>query len=129
MNYSQSKYIQYLGDKTISIWYIESGLNLIEKDDVIFIPDRIINPVGIHEEIYCISSDSCSICYEENSDCRIICNHTFHITCIDKWIDRNPSCPLCRTNVYDICCWYDKHYELPKPTFYMKTVKYLKNCF
>jgi hypothetical protein len=47
----------------------------------------------------------CSICQE---DCQVydkvetkilrelICEHSFHINCIDTWLSNNNSCPMCR---------------------------------
>ncbi len=45
--------------------------------------------------------EKCPICFELNNDIKLIrCQHTFHKTCIDKWLTTNPTCPLCRTRVY-----------------------------
>ena len=44
-------------------------------------------------------NNCCSICFEtlKNKSCRkLICNHQFHINCIDKWLSKNNSCPICR---------------------------------
>ncbi|KAM7263766.1 hypothetical protein ACFE04_001449 [Oxalis oulophora] len=43
----------------------------------------------------------CSICledYEEKDMVRIIpeCEHLFHIKCVDPWLKKNSSCPICR---------------------------------
>jgi hypothetical protein len=46
----------------------------------------------------------CSICrnnFVENEICRKItnCNHYFHQTCVDSWLVRNQTCPMCRNLV------------------------------
>ena len=35
--------------------------------------------------------------YPENIT--LICNHTFHTSCINKWLENNNTCPNCRTIV------------------------------
>ena len=43
----------------------------------------------------------CVICLEnvcEKSVKRLPCCHSFHQTCIDKWLEKKPSCPTCRYN-------------------------------
>ncbi|KAI3419845.1 Vacuolar proton pump subunit B (V-ATPase subunit B) (Vacuolar proton pump subunit B) [Psidium guajava] len=48
--------------------------------------------------------NSCSICLEDFK-CRDVarrlpdCHHLFHLCCIDKWISKQRSCPLCRSPV------------------------------
>ncbi|XP_061988088.1 RING-H2 finger protein ATL20-like isoform X1 [Rosa rugosa] len=44
---------------------------------------------------------TCSIClgeYQSKEMLRTIpeCNHYFHVGCIDEWLRKNPTCPLCR---------------------------------
>ncbi|KAL3617980.1 hypothetical protein CASFOL_038302 [Castilleja foliolosa] len=46
----------------------------------------------------------CAICldsFREGDECRNlrICKHLFHSKCVDRWIVKNPSCPVCRTRV------------------------------
>lgn len=50
----------------------------------------------------------CSICqneYEPNQKVKkFTCNHIFHENCIDIWLNKNSTCPLCRKyiiNIYD----------------------------
>ncbi len=41
----------------------------------------------------------CSICHEEDFNIKqtLLCNHTFHQHCIERWFRVNNTCPLCRT--------------------------------
>lgn len=39
----------------------------------------------------------CPICYEDmNRHTTLACGHTFHKDCIDKWAERQNTCPYCR---------------------------------
>ena len=43
----------------------------------------------------------CSICLEDFDETKEIvlgCNHIYHTDCIIEWINKDPSCPLCRNN-------------------------------
>ena len=43
--------------------------------------------------------ENCPICiekFDENIIIKMPCTHLFHKTCIDSWIERNASCPICR---------------------------------
>ena len=46
---------------------------------------------------------SCVICFEEYKDESIIskleCKHIFHENCLNTWIDKNQTCPLCRFKI------------------------------
>ncbi|KAL0359854.1 UNVERIFIED_CONTAM: RING-H2 finger protein ATL56 [Sesamum angustifolium] len=46
----------------------------------------------------------CAICldsFEEGDECRNlpVCKHLFHTKCVDRWIGKKPTCPVCRTRV------------------------------
>ena len=48
------------------------------------------------------SSNECIIClfdYKEETKKTTECNHTFHTECLDRWLENNTSCPLCRTEL------------------------------
>jgi len=45
----------------------------------------------------------CAVClceFEENEKARLLpkCHHSFHIDCIDMWLQSHSTCPLCRTS-------------------------------
>ena len=45
-------------------------------------------------------TDECTICllnYNEETKKATECQHIFHQECIDRWLQENNSCPLCRT--------------------------------
>ncbi|XVF70682.1 hypothetical protein PTKIN_Ptkin11bG0182200 [Pterospermum kingtungense] len=53
-------------------------------------------------EEYC----SCSICLQGIKDGELIrnlprCGHIFHLNCIDQWLNRQGTCPMCRQHVSD----------------------------
>ena len=53
---------------------------------------------------------SCSICFSKiDKEHKLDCGHVFHESCIEKWINTNPSCPICR---YQIKFSVDKFVKL-----------------
>ena len=44
--------------------------------------------------------EDCPICYEavntSTGYCTLSCKHSFHISCLTKWSNETPSCPMCR---------------------------------
>jgi hypothetical protein len=47
--------------------------------------------------------ESCSICFENFKENEIVnitkCIHIYHENCINEWLKRNKTCPLCRFNI------------------------------
>ncbi|XP_058071348.1 NEP1-interacting protein 1-like [Magnolia sinica] len=46
----------------------------------------------------------CAVCLQdfikgENARTLLICRHLFHVQCIDRWLLRHGSCPICRRDV------------------------------
>lgn len=46
----------------------------------------------------------CSICLSKFEDIEILrllpkCKHAFHINCLDQWLEKHSSCPLCRCKI------------------------------
>jgi|UniRef100_A0A6C0AM39 hypothetical protein len=53
----------------------------------------------------------CSICQEDNDNDndnnihiirKLNCNHQFHIYCIEKWLSKETTCPICRKNLSNL---------------------------
>jgi hypothetical protein len=46
---------------------------------------------------------SCPICFDDYTDnCFVLeteCKHYFHEECLEKWMERNNTCPICRTDL------------------------------
>ncbi|CAI8607319.1 unnamed protein product [Vicia faba] len=55
-----------------------------------------------------IQCTQCVIClgeYKEKEVLRIIpyCGHTFHLSCIDIWLRKQSTCPVCRLTLHNVC--------------------------
>ncbi|KAK0086602.1 hypothetical protein PV325_002911 [Microctonus aethiopoides] len=56
------------------------------------------------------SGGVCVICHEEYSTpVRLHCNHIFCENCVSTWLDRERTCPLCRTAITDDPVYRDGH--------------------
>ncbi|EXB50310.1 NEP1-interacting protein-like 1 [Morus notabilis] len=65
------------------------------------LPSHKYHPSKNHQHDFC-----CSICLQEvkrEESVRRLpnCGHFFHLDCIDQWLMRQGSCPICRIHVYD----------------------------
>lgn len=59
-----------------------------------------------HEAFSSIEDAQCTIClaeYQEKEVLRIMpkCGHSFHLSCIDIWLRKQFTCPVCRLSVQD----------------------------
>lgn len=53
-----------------------------------------------------LSTEQCPICFENidpsSTDTKkTACNHTFHYSCLERWVDMIPNCPICRTAILE----------------------------
>jgi hypothetical protein len=75
-------------------------VSIIEKRDASKIIAKIKKNIVSIEDIN--KTVTCSICLEEfNSEKDISfldCEHIYHTDCIIEWINKEPTCPLCRNN-------------------------------
>jgi len=75
----------------------------------------------------------CSICYgkiNKNTLYTSECNHAFHTTCIETWLERDNSCPLCRSELpqekYTVAISDDPIMKQFTPAFYINNLKTLE---
>lgn len=45
------------------------------------------------------SNNKCAVCMQNNVNIMVKCNHEFCKSCIDKWLENNSTCPLCRDSL------------------------------
>ncbi|KAL3618682.1 hypothetical protein CASFOL_037501 [Castilleja foliolosa] len=80
----------------------EHGINGLEPVVVDAIPKMEFN-----REAFSHTEDAqCSIClaeYQEKETLRTMprCGHSFHLPCIDTWLAKQSTCPVCRLSVQD----------------------------
>ena len=76
-----------------------SGERGVEEEVIHSYP--IIVFTAKHEALSQKEDKSCSICLEDykfNEQLRMVmdCRHVYHVHCIDEWLTRHSSCPICR---------------------------------
>ena len=42
----------------------------------------------------------CPVCYENNTNCKLVCGHEFCKSCVKTWYTKGGSCPMCRRKVH-----------------------------
>lgn len=78
-------------------------------------------PIFLYEEIIGLKEAfdfDCAVClsqFSEQDMLRLlpICNHAFHIHCIDTWLLTNSTCPLCRGSLYESAFEFEFAIENP----------------
>lgn len=72
-----------------------------------FRPDnRLPPPFTVDEDNKYGEESCCAVCLNDvvgGEDCRKLpkCGHVFHVLCVDKWLECNWTCPICRRQVTD----------------------------
>lgn len=61
--------------------------------------------LSLQEPLLNLEEEMCSICLDEyrqnDKCCHLPCQHTFHSSCIAKWLtERSSTCPLCKTDLF-----------------------------
>uniref|UniRef100_A0A5B6ZLD9 Putative NEP1-interacting protein-like 1 n=1 Tax=Davidia involucrata TaxID=16924 RepID=A0A5B6ZLD9_DAVIN len=85
----------------ISDIYENTGTRGLSQDSMKKLPTQIFHS---SEAMGPCHESSCTICLEDFKNgvfIRILpsCRHTFHLHCIDEWLTRHGSCPICREDV------------------------------
>ncbi|KAJ4953455.1 hypothetical protein NE237_030287 [Protea cynaroides] len=89
-------------DSVTDIEQSELRINGLEPVVVAAIPTMKFN----REAFSSIEDAQCSIClgeYQEIEILRILpkCGHNFHLSCIDVWLQKQSTCPVCRVRLQD----------------------------
>lgn len=81
----------------------DSVVSTIAAADALPDIQALLPDVAYSATVFPRASD-CAICldsFQEGDKCRNIpvCKHLFHAKCVDRWIGKKPTCPVCRTRV------------------------------
>ncbi|KZV21835.1 hypothetical protein F511_13638 [Dorcoceras hygrometricum] len=87
-------------DTRVDLELPEHRINGLEPVIVDAIPTMNFN----HEAFGSAEDAQCTIClseYQEKEVLRIMpsCGHSFHLSCIDTWLRKQSTCPVCRLSV------------------------------
>ncbi|XP_021287691.1 NEP1-interacting protein 1 isoform X3 [Herrania umbratica] len=87
--------------REISDIYDVNGAKGLSRSCIQKLPVHEFHPSGM---IKSREESSCSICLQELKDGELArnlprCGHIFHLNCIDEWLSRQGTCPMCREQV------------------------------
>ncbi|XP_073029419.1 NEP1-interacting protein 2-like [Primulina eburnea] len=99
-----------LNGKIFREWISNMESSNLIVDDIFEVSTSTGLPEEVIKELPIIEFDSseaesrsrnCAVCFQDVMDgerARLLpsCRHLFHIHCIDQWLTRRPTCPLCR---------------------------------
>ena len=91
------EYVLYLERRHNIQFFTETTVDIYEP---IIITIDYIDHMVIIDDIE--EEEGCPICYDELNNENIVviikCGHIFHKNCINRWLNQNFSCPICRRN-------------------------------
>ena len=62
--------------------------------------------IGNSADENAFDQEACCIClsdYDTGDEVRVLaCDHSYHTECIDQWLERNNTCPLCSRSITDL---------------------------
>jgi len=123
--YNEIRYFNYNFENQMrENMFLQNFANItaaINRGDIVFnidddfIPFNELNPplqrepinINIDVEEFHLSEEdkNCCICMEQRETqqiCRLNCQHIYCVDCINKHLQRNNGCPLCRTSITNI---------------------------
>ncbi|KAJ6417389.1 hypothetical protein OIU84_003161 [Salix udensis] len=92
--------------REISDIYDTNGVSGLSEDCIQKLPEFIYQSDS-NIVVQCCPEFCCSICLQDFKDWDPMrklpfCEHYFHLECIDEWLTRNGSCPMCRNYVCSV---------------------------
>ena len=87
---------------SMRVWFCVAFITLLLR---IFHFKRAINPeqsLSVQLPLMNPNDTECSICFSVNTEIpwRLLpCGHCYHAECVDPWLLRSNTCPVCRSNV------------------------------
>jgi hypothetical protein len=86
---------------------IENRTALNSEEDFIHFENPPNHRINIDINSFTVSEEdkTCCICMEERETeefCRLNCQHTFCVQCINQHLHTNYSCPICRSDITDL---------------------------
>jgi hypothetical protein len=96
-----------------TLWDIKHIERIIDDENDLDICDNCVFKKHINEKTL-KEIEKCSICLKtiyENDFRKTLCKHYFHKECIETWLIKKNSCPLCRCKLKNNEYQYDQSYE------------------
>jgi hypothetical protein len=72
------------------------------NEDIVEYLESLRNPRKLPARDPIIMTEQCAICLSHENlleGFMTLCNHQFHVECLQKWITRHNSCPMCRSSI------------------------------
>jgi hypothetical protein len=66
-----------------------------EEDEEEEEDDYKIPMICLNKPLPTVNGD-CTICMEEGKVITTLCNHHFHENCLEQWLRKSRTCPMCR---------------------------------
>ncbi|CAG7884957.1 unnamed protein product [Brassica rapa] len=98
MNEVRANFNPFTNDLQVTLTikdYNPNATSRLDVDLIITDLESTNRPPTMEEE-----NETCIVCFgnynQHNNLCTLTCGHSFHFPCIDQWLRRNISCPICR---------------------------------